>query len=422
MNIIILSYRVSGNDGVSLECAHWKEILERMGHRVTFLAGQLDRSGVVMPELHFQNPSVSKIHDRVTYGRGKYKSIESQIYDIAGTIEGKLRHFFNTNKGIDLIIAPNVFSLPMHFPLSVALKRVVEDLNIPVIARHHDFWWERKRYLKSSLFPFFEKFFPPNIYLIKHTVINSISRDELRRRTGIEAEVISDSFNFANIKLPVVDGYSKHFRRDFEIGERDVVFMQTTRIVPRKRLEVAISFFKRLALKNAVLVISGHSGDEGLSYLQKIQKLCETTGINYRIIGEYVDSKRRIYGQLGASNKRRVYSLWDCYRNADFILYPTEAEGFGNQFIEAVYFKKPIILTPYPVFTKDIVPLGFETINIENRSYNKDAINFVRRLLKHPNEIELMVEKNFAIGAQNFSYEATSEKIRKLLNLSVSRG
>src|SRR3990172_412262 len=190
MNIIILGYRVSGLDGVSLETVHWKEILTRMGHKVTLVAGELDREGVLIPELHFKWPKVAGIHDRVVYGHESYEKVEKAIFEVAGNIEGKLRKLLRNDKQCDLLIVPNVFSIPMHFPLAVALKRVIEEFSINTIARHHDFWWERERYNKSQLFGFFEKWFPPKISSVKHTVINSLAQKSLKEKTGLESAII----------------------------------------------------------------------------------------------------------------------------------------------------------------------------------------------------------------------------------------
>ncbi|OGM27221.1 hypothetical protein A2962_01765 [Candidatus Woesebacteria bacterium RIFCSPLOWO2_01_FULL_39_61] len=415
MNIVVISYRIAGNDGVSLECVHWKEILEKMGHKVTFLAGQLDRAGIVMPELHFQWPNVMELHDRVVYGKGKYRQIEAKIFDIAGTIEGKLRHFFNGNRKVDLLVVANIFSLPMHFPLAVALTRVIEELGIPTIARHHDFWWERKRYIKSQLFPFFERWFPPKLAQIKHVVINSIAKDELKAKTGLEAEVIWDSFDFSNEKLSKIDRYSLHFKKDFGIRENDIVFLQSTRIVPRKRVELSIEFIKKLADPRAILILSGHAGDEGRLYLKKIKKHLKTSTIRYKLIGDFVNSKRRVVRiSNGLEPKRaRMYTMWDCYRNSDFVLYPTKIEGFGNQFIESVYFRKPIIITSYPVYDKDIKPLGFETIGMRAKP-DSTSVNKVRHLLEDSVEVERITKLNFGLGKKYFSYEWVQGKLEKL--------
>ena len=179
MRIWFVSTRIAGNDGVSLEAERWKQILTRMGHNVVFVAGELDRRGILIPELHFNSPKIVDLHDKVVYGNSHYKKVEKDIFDIAGTIEGKLREAINGKKP-DLLIVANVLSLPMHFPFAVALTRVIEEYNIPTIARHHDFWWERQRFLKSSMFPFFKRWFPPSISQIKHVVINSDSQKSLK--------------------------------------------------------------------------------------------------------------------------------------------------------------------------------------------------------------------------------------------------
>ena len=407
MNIVFLSFRIAGLDGVSLEAVHWKEILERMGHKVTFLAGELDRSGVLLPELHFKWPYVYQIHERVVYGDEKYEDVERGIFTLAGKIEGKLREVLRHNGKVDLLIVANIFSLPMHFPLTVALSRIVGEYSIPTIARHHDFWWERQKYLESSLFKFFENWFPPKLPTVKHTVINSIAKAELKKRYGLDADIISDTFDFASNKA-VADSYSKHFRPDFEIGAEDKVFLQPTRIVPRKRIELSIEFIKALNDPNAVLVISQREGDEQPGYEKKLKKLAQETGIRCKFIGDRVNSQRKII------SGKRIYTLWDCYVNADFVTYPTEVEGFGNQFVETMYFKKPIILTPYPVYKSDIAPLGFETIELNGANFGK-AVAKVNSLIADGQEYDRLVEKNFKIGEKHFSYDSTREKIKKIL-------
>ena len=175
-----------------------------MGHKVTLVAGELDREGILIPELHFKSPTVAGIHHRVVYGNESYEKIERAIFDIAGTIEGRLRQLFRNGTKPDLLITPNVFSIPMHFPLAVALTRTIDEFEIKTIARHHDFWWERERYNKSHMFKFFEKWFPPKSDLIKHTVINSIARKSLKDHSGIEAEVIWDTFE-SNFPETILD-------------------------------------------------------------------------------------------------------------------------------------------------------------------------------------------------------------------------
>lgn len=407
MKVTILATRISGNDGVSLEAMRWKKILGRMGHKVSLVAGKLDRAGTLLPNLHFQTPEIVKVHDRVVYGNEDYKKVEREIFSQAGEIEGGLREIFHNGYKCDLLIVPNVLSLPVHFPLAVALTRVIEELKLPTIARHHDFWWERQRYLKSSMFPFFERWFPPKLPMMRHVVINSIAQKELKER-GFDSTIIPDTFDFKDARTGL-DNFNKSFREDFGIDKEDLIFLQATRIVPRKRIELSIELVRKLNNPRIVFVVAGVAGDEAGDYDIKVRNLAKKSGIRCKFIGSRVNSHRRIaFG-------KKIYTLWDCFVNCDFVTYPTEMEGFGNQFIEAVCFKKPIILTEYNVYKVDIGPLGFKTINM-TPEIKKGTIDEVNELIANPNKVKKMVDENFKLGQKNFSFEATKIKIERVIN------
>jgi glycosyltransferase involved in cell wall biosynthesis len=406
MNIAYLSFRIAGTDGVSLEAERWRTILERMGHKVTFIAGELDQKGILIPQLHFNDPYVYGLHERVITNGTNYEEVEKDIFAVAGKIEGELRDTFRHHK-FDLLIQSNVFSLPIHFPLAVALERVINEFQIPTISRNHDFWWERQRYLKSDCFEFFKRFFPPTSSLIKHITINKIAHEEMLKRTGINSAIISDTFDFES-KENILDDYSKNFRKDFGIQEDDIVFLQATRIVPRKNIEKSIELIHKLNNQKMVLVMAGYYGDESGGYINHLEDLIKETGIRAMFIGTRIDSHRKI------KINTRFYTLWDAFNNCDLSTYPSTFEGFGNQFIEAVYFKKPVFVNRYEVFKTDLEPLGFETIAIDNE-ITQSTLDQVNDVLNNPEKRTLMVEKNFEIAKENFSYEATQKKIEKLL-------
>jgi glycosyltransferase involved in cell wall biosynthesis len=266
------------------------------------------------------------------------------------------------------------------------------------------------------MFPFFKQWFPPNLPNLKHTVINSISQKELKKRTGIDSEVIWDSFDFDS-KVNQIDSYSKHWRKDFGIESDDIVFLQPTRIVPRKRIELSIELVKKLKNPRAVLVIAGHVGDEGKEYEREIHRLAMSSKIRFLTIGEYVNSNRKLIRTNGQNKhkRHRIYTLWDCFVNADFVTYPTMVEGFGNQFVEAVYFNKPVIVTPYKVFKKDIAPLGFNIIAMPDK-VTKEVVKKVNNLIENPNEIDDIVKTNFEIGKRYFSYDWVEKRLQKIIN------
>lgn len=406
MRVGYINFRIAGNDGVSLEASHWRDILEVMGAKVYFIAGELDQKGLLIPELHFSHPDVYKIHEMVISNNVNYKKVEAEIFALSGKIEGILRQEFR-QLDIDQLIVSNVFSLPIHLSLAVALERLINEFKIPTISRNHDFWWERQRYLKSHCFEFFQRWFPPESQFIKHVTINSLAQKELKKRTGIQSLVIPDTFDF-NSKLNILDDYSSNWRRDFNIKEDDLVFLQATRIIPRKNIEASIELVKKLNDARIILILVGQTGDEGDDYLERLKFKAKKAHIRVRFIRNKVKSEREII------NGERIYTLWDCFNNCNLSTYPSIFEGFGNQFLEAVYFKKPIFVNRYSVFKADIEPLGFEVIKINDGQVTQTSVDQIRSLLNNPAQIQKQVNKNFEIAKKYFSYEATAQKLMKL--------
>ena len=63
-----------------------------------------------------------------------------------------------------------------------------------------------------------------------------------------------------------------------------------------------------------------------------------------------------------AVDGRKIYSLADAYRQADLVTYPSTVEGFGNAFLEAIYYCKPIVMSTYEIYLIDIQPKGFNRL------------------------------------------------------------
>jgi len=55
MNIALSHFRIGETDGVSLEMEKWKLILEKLGHKVYYLAGSPGNTDAyIIPELHYK--------------------------------------------------------------------------------------------------------------------------------------------------------------------------------------------------------------------------------------------------------------------------------------------------------------------------------------------------------------------------------
>jgi len=53
------------------------------------------------------------------------------------------------------------------------------------------------------------------------------------------------------------------------------------------------------------------------------------------------------------------------------VTYPSFYEGFGNAFLEAVYFRKPVVVNTYAVYARDINPLEFKTVEMSQLITNQ---------------------------------------------------
>ena len=110
----------------------------------------------------------------------------------------------------------------------------------------------------------------------------------------------------------------------------------------------------------------------------------------------------------------KIYSLDDVYPHCDFVTYPSTYEGFGNAFLETVFFKKPLLVNRYSIFQADIEPCGFEAVIMDTYITDQD-IKKVERILEDPEFRNNMVEKNFELGRKFFSYDILVTKLKTIL-------
>ena len=213
--------------------------------------------------------------------------------------------------------------------------------------------------------------------------------------------------DFTNPPLPP-DAYASDVREALGLDPDERLILQPTRVVKRKGIENAIELVSRLGMK-ALLVISHASGDEGHDYEQRIIDYSRRMQVNTRFVSNIINERRGT-----TSDGRKIYTLQDIYHHADFVTYPSTREGFGNAFLEAVYFRKPILVNHYSIYTFDIKPKGFLAVEIDG--YVTDtAVEKTRALIEDPRLREEMVENNYALGKKFYSYEVLHEKLMNLM-------
>ena len=193
---------------------------------------------MLVAEAHFQHPRNRWINDRVFGKKTREPLITQSIHDLRSFLKTQL-HDFMQRFNIDLLIAENALTIPMHIPMGLALAELIAETQIPTIAHHHDFYWERSRFSINAVNDYLRMAFPPNLPGIEHVVINSVAQEELAHRTGISATIIPNVLDFEN--PPVMDKKcAQDFRKSIGLKPDDIVILQPTRIVKRKGIENAI--------------------------------------------------------------------------------------------------------------------------------------------------------------------------------------
>ncbi len=409
-NVGFVSTRIAGTDGVSLELDKWARVLERNGYRCFYLAGELDRPAdrsMLVPRFHFLHPEILELQ-AVLFGRKtRPRWASERIRELAAEFKEAL-YAFRDRFEIDLLIPENILAIPVNIPLGLATAEFIAETGIPTIAHHHDFSWERDRFLVSACRDLLDAAFPPDLPSIQHVVINSPAAEQLAHRRGVSNTVVPNVYDFAN-PPPPCDAYCRSLRTRLGFGDDDVLVLQPTRVVPRKWIERSIEIVRYLQLPKPRLVISHGSGDEGDEYTFRVREYAENLGVELVFIDHLIAPER------GTNDRGEpLYTIDDAYRAADLVTYPSGYEGFGNAFLEAIYFRKPIVVNRYSIYVADIEPRGFDTIEIEGFATRR-AVDRIREVLSDPERRAAMVDRNYEIARKFFSFEVLEEKLLHLI-------
>jgi glycosyltransferase involved in cell wall biosynthesis len=447
MKVLFIHYLIGERDGVSLEIEKRAEAYRNKGFDVYYLGGKdgLERPNTfVVPEILIKNDwnlqfikSAFETFDQTEESLLKtYQKYESEIYNNVYRILEELKP--------DLIYVHNVFSHAYNLPATFGIIRALDKYKIKTVVVNHDFWYEREKFLHSP-FKFIQDILsqlpPDRDYIIKHQVINSIAEEELYKRRNIKAHRIGDYFNFDIIHAEK-DTYNSDVKECLGIKEDDLVVLQATRITERKGIENAIRFVKvlqeklrlmdRVEIRGKVftkeskvyLLLTNFIEVDAKDYSEKLKNLAKHLDVNVIWASNKFMPERGV-----SSNNQKVYSFWDAYLMADLVTYPSLLEGFGNQFLEAIYFRLLPVVFEYPVFLKDIKNEGYEYISLENIvNITENGLNFVPdetilkavtktiQLLQDQSEYSRITENNYKIAKLNHNHGSLEKDIDTVIS------
>jgi len=412
-NVGFISTRLAGTDGVSLETTKWADVFKKEGFNCFYFAGELDypdECSYLVKEAHFQHPDIKDIHRHCFGSQARGRFITQKIHEIKRRIKDHLYKFIDKYR-LDIIVPENTLTIPLNIPLGIAITEIIAEIGIPTIAHHHDFFWERQQFMTNAVWDILNMAFPPHLPAIQHVMINSSADNQLSLRTGISGIVIPNVMDFDNPPAPL-DDYASDVRESLGVEDDELLILQPTRVVRRKGIEHAIELVKHLGMK-AKLVISHASGDEGYDYENRLREYSKLMQVDTIFCSEIIKESRG-YNKKG----NKIYTLNDIYPHADLVTYPSNFEGFGNAFLEAIYFRKPIVVNTYSIYSFDIKPKGFSVIEIDGYVAS-DAVQMTKQVLMDSELRNNMAEHNYELARKHYSYSVLHDKLKILISNSA---
>ena len=434
-----VSGKLGGVDGVSLEVDKWISILNDMGHEVYTIAGVYpqppalvpEERRITLPELRFDSEFQRCVEAQVFphMSDNPYHPGNQELRQLIEQIETRGRELGNTlhrivkEHRIDVLIGQNTNAMPMTILGGVAMYFLATTQRVATIFHHHDFWWERSRFSNSRIESLLTRIMPPVDLGLEHVVISSYAAHILSSIKRVSPHIIPNCEDFEDPVVP--DDYNGSFRSDFGFNDDDILIVQPTRIVPRKRIEDSVALAGRLAKRfpqwrdRIHYIISLYQGDEpDENYIDLIRQRADDWGVPLHIISDRVQSVRGTNDQ-----GQRMYTNRDVLVNADLVTYLPVWEGFGNALLEAIAARVPVVTTTYLVYKTDIMVSGFRNIEVRDR-YDRDGhlvieddvLDRIREILTNRELRNEIREHNFAVGRQEFGLSRLAAKLETLLS------
>jgi mannosylglucosylglycerate synthase len=384
-----IHFKLFGTDGVSLQSQELSKALSVRGWRVLSCAGDVPSAagGLRLPELSYQSPDAVALRQRIFSGApgacspaSDGAALVGEITERATVIRRRVEDYLDAQQ-IPLVHIRNIMSLPYNLPATLALYNLAVDRpDIGFLMQHHDLYWEGPNAGNfvtphREVSDLMDRIMCPSLPNARHVLINPLAAEALHARKGLDGTVIPDGFDFGR-DVPPIDELA--FRSKLQVlagdprpvGADDLVVAMPARVAINKAIELAIQFVagldrERAALQGApgglglnrrrfgpdssvvLLLPQGEDLEDNRQYFETLLAYARRCQVKLAYGGNIVVPDRRF--RPGDPDR---YPFYGTYQAVDLVCYPPVHEGFGNQAIETIWARRPLVVLEYPVFRR----------------------------------------------------------------------
>lgn len=371
MRIASVVARDSADVGAVVELRKWETYYQTRGIEIIRAAGSPDydsmtRFGdkyVVVEGLDPSAPGNQSLMQRILSctDPAAFPVIDHQLEELASALESNLAEMVK-RFDVDTLHVDAMLSYPVCLPFNIAALRLADEFGLKIISRAHDFVWERVMADNPYLIRASDSILPPVREDVLHVTLTDYARRELvaRRHAGT-ALAVPNLFDFT---AAARRHRGAELRARIGVSNEGLLVLQPTRCLPTKGVHHALhcaSIVGRALGREPVVLVTGSTtglggrsaNDIGSRYRAALVDLAAELQVRL----QFMDGSLVECAEIGHGEN---FCVGDAYSAADLVSYVSVCEGFGNPVVESTIFRRPLVVSNYPVLEEEFTSRGLD--------------------------------------------------------------
>ena len=281
-----------------------------------------------------------------------FSELNRSPHVVTRAIRAALRNIFSAQQAGDCLVWSHNLGVGRNLLLTRELTRSCAERKIPLIAHHHDWWfdnrWSRWREMRRSGFRSLrvaaETVFPA-LPGVRHVAINQPDASILRRHFALRAGWLPNLSEPA----PTLPGVRARAAKNWlsrQLGEDGPVWIMPCRLLRRKNVAEALLLTRWLRPGAWLVTTGGASSADERTYAEQLAAAARGQGWRLRL------------GILTGDEAGKP-DVAELLAASEVVLLTSIQEGFGLPYLEAAAARRPLVARALPNIAPDLARFGF---------------------------------------------------------------